>query len=88
MKKPLTTGDIYELSGYLNGFIKFKDCHVVGCNGDLRLSKAWLQDFLQGDDVKAVLAWLQEQGGCCDCEVLLNVVSKVEGHPPPSFSLE
>jgi hypothetical protein len=43
MTKPLTTGEIYELSGYLNVFITFKDCHAVGCNGDLSLSKAWLQ---------------------------------------------
>jgi hypothetical protein len=46
-----------------------------GCDHSLR----WTEEFLSGSEVDtdAVLAWLAEHGGFCDCEVLANVEDEV-----------
>jgi hypothetical protein len=48
-----------------------------GCDHSLRLT----EEFLAGSEVdtEAVLAWLAERGGYCDCEVLANVEDEVTG---------
>ncbi len=46
------------------------------CDHSRRITKAWLAG--RGHDVDAVCAWLDTQGGYCDCEVLANVEQKVE----------
>lgn len=42
-----------------------------GCDFTLRYSKAFLGEHTL--DVDAVVVWLRESGGYCDCEVLANV---------------
>jgi hypothetical protein len=42
-----------------------------GCDHTLRLSRAYLEQH--GLPVDAILPWLVEHGGSCDCEVLANV---------------
>jgi hypothetical protein len=41
-----------------------------GCDHTLRLVRQWMSR--QGLDVATVEAWLHENGGHCDCEVLAN----------------
>jgi hypothetical protein len=45
-----------------------------GCDHTRRLTRAWLVD--RGHDVERVFAWLDAQGGYCDCEILANVEEK------------
>ncbi len=42
-----------------------------GCQDDLRLTEAFLKDH--GCDAEAVLEWLEDHGGGCDCEILANI---------------
>jgi Protein of unknown function (DUF2695) len=46
------------------------DLHKQGCDHSRRLTKVWLAS--RGHDIHAVFAWLDENGGFCDCEVLAN----------------
>jgi hypothetical protein len=48
----------------------------TGCDHTRRLTEAWLRS--RGHDVESVFAWLDTQGGYCDCEVLANVEEKVD----------
>jgi hypothetical protein len=41
-----------------------------GCDHTLRITRAWLQS--KGLPVEAVVAWLHDNGGGCDCEALAN----------------
>jgi hypothetical protein len=41
-----------------------------GCDHTLRLTRAWLA--ANGLPVEPVAAWLQDNGGFCDCEALAN----------------
>jgi hypothetical protein len=41
-----------------------------GCDRSRRLTKAWLTT--RGHDVESVFAWLDDNGGFCDCEILAN----------------
>ena len=41
-----------------------------GCDHTLRFTRAWIAEHQQPE--AAILAWLREHGGCCDCEVLAN----------------
>lgn len=47
-----------------------------GCQDDLRLTTAFLE--AQDCDAEAVLEWLAENGGGCDCEVLGNIEEKFD----------
>jgi Protein of unknown function (DUF2695) len=47
-----------------------------GCDHTRRLTQAWLESH--GHDVERVFAWLDTQGGFCDCEILANVEEKVD----------
>lgn len=47
-----------------------------GCQDDLRLTRAFLDK--QDCDAEAVLEWLAENGGGCDCEVLGNIEEKFD----------
>lgn len=51
--------------------------HAHGCDHSLKLTEQILVN-LEVKDVLSVLAWLKEQGGYCDCEVMLNVEQKFE----------
>jgi hypothetical protein len=41
-----------------------------GCDHSLRATTEWLS--ANGVDVDAVVAWLENNGGFCDCEVVAN----------------
>ena len=47
-----------------------------GCDHTRRLTQAWLES--RGHDVERVFAWLDTQGGYCDCEILANIEEKVD----------
>jgi hypothetical protein len=47
-----------------------------GCDHTRRLTRAWLER--RGHDVEKVFAWLDTQGGSCDCEILANVEERVD----------
>jgi hypothetical protein len=47
-----------------------------GCDHTRRLTRAWLES--RGHDVERVFAWLDLQGGYCDCEILANVEEKLD----------
>jgi len=40
------------------------------CDHSLRVTIEWLR--ASGFDIDAVVAWLENNGGFCDCEVILN----------------
>lgn len=43
-----------------------------GCNHSLKYTKQWLVMNIPRDQHEAVLNEIEEMGGYCDCEVLLN----------------
>ena len=49
---------------------------IENCAHDLRLTEAFLDDL--DCDTEAVLCWLEENGGGCDCEVLANIEEKFD----------
>ncbi len=49
---------------------------LKGCDHSRRLTQAWLQS--RGHDTDPVFAWLDTQGGYCDCTILLNVEQQVD----------
>ena len=51
--------------------------HAYGCGHSLKLTEQILSN-LDVKDVLSMLAWLKEQGGYCDCEVMMNVEQKFE----------
>ncbi len=57
------------------------DC---GCDHSRRLTTAWLQEH--GHPVEAVSAWLDNNGGFCDCEVLANAADRFEDAVKPTDS--
>lgn len=44
-----------------------------GCDTSLRFAKKWLAGSAVANPRK-VLRWFESNGGCCDCEVLMNVL--------------
>lgn len=63
---PMPEALFRELFDHLDEQLEEQDCQ-----DDLRLTEAFLAEH--GCDAQAVLAWLQDHGGSCDCEVLANV---------------
>lgn len=53
----------------------------VGCDHSHRLTADWLQRHSK--NTGAVLDWLRESGGFCDCEVLANCEEAVDGLREP-----
>lgn len=41
------------------------------CDGTLRLTEEFIDE--NGLDRESTIEWLQDHGGFCDCEVLLNI---------------
>ena len=55
----------------------YDELRTYGCGHSLKLTEQILSN-LDVKDVLSVLAWLKEQGGYCDCEVMMNVEEKFE----------
>ena len=53
------------------------ELHAHGCDRSLKLTEQILSN-LEVKDVLSVLARLEEQGGYCDCEVMMNIEEKIE----------
>jgi len=64
-KIPLPNEELQALFDMLDHDLPHK-----GCDHTRRLSQAFLRQ--RGHDVAFVFAWLDENGGFCDCEVLAN----------------
>ena len=47
-----------------------------GCDCTRRLTRRWLDD--RRHNAELVFAWLDQYGGYCDCEVLLNVALRID----------
>ena len=65
----LTLTQVAELGNHLQARLVEN-----GCNHTLRFTQEWLQAGKAGK-TKGVIDALRNQGGCCDCEVLNNVVA-------------
>ena len=50
----------------------------AGCDHSLRTTTEWLRS--NGVDVDAVVTWLENNGGYCDCEVVANARDHWEGN--------
>lgn len=48
------------------------------CNHTLCYTEQWLKDNLSEEKIKSVIAEMEEMGGYCDCEVLLNCYEKYD----------
>ena len=68
---PMSAELFRELFDYLDEKLSDEDCQ-----DDLRLTTAFLEE--QECDTEAVLEWLEENGGGCDCEVLGNIEEKFD----------
>jgi hypothetical protein len=64
-KLPLSDGQMKAMFDMLD--VEFPR---QGCDHTLRLTRAWLHS--NGLPVEAVVDWLHENGGFCDCEALAN----------------
>jgi hypothetical protein len=64
-RMPISKADLAELFNHLDSAL------VAGCDHSLRFTLA----FLEAKELPsgAVIPWLGEYGGFCDCEVLANV---------------
>ena len=70
---PMSAELFRELFDYLD-----EELSAQGCQDDLRLTTAFLE--AQDCDAEAVLEWLAENGGGCDCEVLGNIEEKFDNY--------
>jgi len=61
-----------------------------GCDHTPRRAIGYLNKIgLPDDQQGAVLAWLRDQGGACDCEILANVVERwVDDYNPEEWNFE
>jgi len=64
---PMPRALFEELFDYL-------DEDVSGCDETPRVTIRFLEQ--KGIEAEPVLAWMREQGGYCDCEILANVQDK------------
>jgi len=52
--------------------------NAVGCDNTLHHTEIWLRDNLPADRFDAAMEEIRNQGGFCDCEVLLNAYEDYE----------
>ena len=50
----------------------------TGCDHSRRYTQQWLSMNIPQDQYEAVLAEIEEMGGYCDCEVLMNCYEEYE----------
>jgi hypothetical protein len=68
---PLPDAVLVELFAFVDAAVGEQ-----GCDDTRRLTLSWLQSHNITPD--AVLAWLEETGGYCDCEVVANSMERWE----------
>ena len=64
-KLPLPNDELQALFDMLD-----RDLPRNGCDHTRRLTEAFLRE--RGHEIETVFAWLDDNGGFCDCEVLAN----------------
>ena len=62
---PLLDGELQEMFDFVEDKLTSE-----GCDDTRRFTRAWLDE--RQVDADAVLAWLDDTGGFCDCEVTAN----------------
>ena len=63
----LSEENVQKLFEYLE-----EQLEACGCDHTLRSTEQWLKDNLSTELHKNVIAEINDMGGYCDCEVLLN----------------
>lgn len=56
-----------DLFGFLDEKLSEQEC-----DNELTLTKAWIE-VNSPENANEIIRWLQDHGGYCDCEVLMNV---------------
>jgi hypothetical protein len=69
---PLRTGQLKELFNYLDSKLT-----EGGCDDTLHYTEQFALET--NTPFESLKAWLETEGGYCDCEVLANVEEKFEG---------
>jgi hypothetical protein len=70
---PLSTDRLEALFQHVEHCLENRDCDHT-----LQISRAWLTD--NGIDPEPVVAWLKDNGGYCDCEVMYNAADHFESN--------
>ena len=74
---PMPLDQVIALIEYVGNELHSRDPRLSpACDHTLRISKAWCAD--NSVDADSVLAWLCDNGGGCDCEVIFNVDGRLE----------
>ena len=63
----LSEENVQKLFAYLE-----EQLDACGCDHTLRSTEQWLKDNISTELHKKVIAEINDMGGYCDCEVLLN----------------
>ncbi len=63
----LSKAKLQKLFRYLEAQLE-----IAPCDHTLHHTEQWLKDNLPQDKIETVIAEMEEMGGYCDCEVLLN----------------
>ena len=63
----LTQEQVEELFAFLESQLE-----ETPCDHTLQFTTQWLEENLNPSEIEAVLAEINEMGGYCDCEVLMN----------------
>ncbi len=76
----ITNERTLALGEHLEQYITFdsEKLTVHGCDHTLRYTLAWIEAHHY--DRELWLDYLQRNGGFCDCEVLMNVVYRIDEH--------
>lgn len=69
---PMDEELFWQLFDYVDEKLEIND----GCDHSLTFTREFLEK--QSVDVESVLAWIINEGGGCDCEVLYNVEERFE----------
>lgn len=71
---PFSYDKATELFEFLDKQIEFGLGIVKGCDGTLSKTDAWIRENGFSEDERChILCFLRNNGGYCDCEVLMNV---------------
>ena len=52
------------------------ECAVVVCDHSLKLTKQWIEENGLKEKEEEIIEYLEDNGGYCDCEVVLNVLDR------------